>query len=85
MATYSHPDSGVFVSTGGDDPVSGKVMVAWALRSSSPLRSVIRASHGPAGIPSSNAIVTASVLLAASSLVRIEPTWNLTVCSLMSS
>ena len=35
-------------------------MVARAVRSSSPLRKVIRASHGPAGMASSRAIVTVS-------------------------
>jgi hypothetical protein len=35
------------VVTGGDVPPAGNVMVPWALRSISPLASVIRASHGP--------------------------------------
>ena len=49
--------------------MAGKVMVARALRSSRPLRSVIRASHGPAGSCSSRAIVTGSV----SPIARVMP------------
>ena len=56
---------------GGGVPAPGKVMVARALRSSSPLRRVIRASHGPAGSRSSRAIVTGSVSPIASVMPRV--------------
>ena len=46
MARYSHPGRVDEVITEGAAPAAGKVMVARALRSSSPLLRVIRASHG---------------------------------------
>jgi hypothetical protein len=47
--------------TGRDTPASGKVIVARAPRSSSPLRSAMCASHGPAGSRRSSVIATGSV------------------------
>jgi hypothetical protein len=47
--------------TGGAAPVAGKVIIALAVRSSRPLRKVIRATHGPAGICVSRAMLTSSV------------------------
>lgn len=66
---YSHPGRGDVVFTEGAAPASGKVMVARALRSTSPLCKVIRASHGPAGSALSKTIVTGSV----SPIARVVP------------
>ena len=55
--------------TGRDVPVLGKVSVARALRSSSPLCRVTCASHGPAGSRVSRTIVTGSV----SPIASVDP------------
>jgi hypothetical protein len=67
----NQPDRADVVVTGGDDPILGKVMVACALRWSSPLSSVTLASQGPSGICPLRAIVTGSVSPIASVVPRV--------------
>jgi hypothetical protein len=57
----NRPDRVDVVFTGGDTPISGKVIVASALCWSNPLSSVIFAPHGPAGSCLLRTIVTGSV------------------------